>query len=253
MALQIPGGNEQGTWLSSPSGAVGRGQQPTQETTQARDAKGVFALSLVAEGESALKKMLEEDGIRPGQEGFAARAQQKIQMLASRAADRETRSAVEQQLAGTLEAVSLRHRDVTVRKHLDGCMEQLERRKMDVETNMALLADTAMNSPDATLRAEAKKAAAQQAALLHRAQGAMLAAGMRYGLTPQLEKILGEKAAVEAQDPATAGNEPDKGVLSPQALPAPALTGAAGIPVNEPGNMVPTPVLQKEKQTETKQ
>ncbi|WP_027186653.1 hypothetical protein [Desulfovibrio cuneatus] len=252
MALQIPGGGEQGTWLGKGPAVVGRGQQLPQESTQARDAKGVFALSLVAEGESALKKMLEEE-MRPGQEGFAARAQQKIQVLASRATDRETRNAVEQQLAGTLEAVSLRHRDVTVRKHLDGCMEQLERRKVDVETNMTLLADTAMNSPDAALRAEAKKAAAQQAALLHRAQGAMLAAGMRYGLTPQIEKMLGGSTAAETASPVTAGNEQGNGVPAAQALANTPPGSAVGTPVNDPGHTVLSPAPQGAKKTETKQ
>lgn len=250
MALQIPGGGEQSTWLGSTSGAAGRGQRPVQESTQARDAKGVFALSLVAEGESALKQMLEEEGKRPGQEGFSARAQQKIQALASRATDRETRIAVEQQLAGTLEAVSLRHRDVTVRKHLEGCMEQLERRKVDVETNMALLADTAMNSPDATLRAEAKKAAAQQAALLHRAQGAMLAAGMRYGLTPQLEQMLGNNAAAQAEASGMAKTEQGNGVEPSQAL------GAVPLPdplAQKQGNTPLAPARQREQHTETTQ
>lgn len=253
MALQIPGGGEQGSWLGNTPGVAGRGQRLKQESTQARDAKGVFALSLVAEGEAALKQMLEEEGTRPGQEGFSARAQQKIQILASRATDRETRSAVEQQLAGTLEAVCLRHRDVTVRKHLEGCMEQLERRKADVETNMALLADTAMNSPDAALRTEARKAAAQQAALLHRAQGAMLAAGMRYGLTPQLEKMLGEKAALQAENATTAENAQGNGVHPSQALATTPPASAASISGNAPGNTLFSSASQGAKQTETKQ
>lgn len=252
MALHIPGGGEQGTWLGNTTGAAGRGQRVAQESTQARDAKGVFALSLVAEGESALKQMLEEDGMRPGKEGFTARAQQKIQVLASRATDRETRNAVEQQLAGSLEAVSLRHRDVTVRKHLEGCMEQLERRKMDVETNMALLADTAMNSPDATLRAEARKAAAQQAALLHRAQGAMLAAGTRYGLTPQMQQMLGEKEASQTEKSNNTGNGQGNGANPSQALPATAFAGAAATPANDSGTMVLSPAPQKAQQTEIK-
>ncbi len=252
MALQIPGGGAQGTLLGNAPGAA-RGQQMTQESTQARDAKGVFALSLVAEGESALKKMLEQEEIRPGQEGFTARAQQKIQVLASRATDRETRNAVEQQLAGTLEAVCLRHRDVTVRKHLDGCMEQLERRKADVQTNMALLADTAMNSPDAALRAEAKKAAAQQAALLHRAQGAMLAAGMRYGLTPQLEQMLGEKAAQQAGNSGAAGTEPESSMAPSQALSAAPSESAASAVAAVARNALVSPISQKTQQTETKQ
>ena len=252
MALQIPGGGEQGTLLGNAPGA-GRGQQMTQESTQARDAKGVFALSLVAEGESALKKMLEQEEIRPGQEKFSARAQQKIQVLASRATDRETRNAVEQQLAGTLEAVCLRHRDVTVRKHLDGCMEQLERRKVDVETNMALLTDTAMNSPDAALRDEAKKVAAQQAALLHRAQGAMLAAGMRYGLTPQLEQMLGEKVAQQANHSGAAGVAQGSGMKPSQAFSVAPHESAATAPTVIARNAAVPPVSQKIQQTETKQ
>lgn len=149
-----------------------------------RDKQGVYALSLVAEGEACLQGFLrqaeEKGGISGREEAFFASAREEVRKIVEKSPEEETGRVVARQLEGSLDAFRIRSRDLALREHLSYCDSQIRQRRNDVRASVAGLAETARSAPDPELRQKALQAVQSQVTALRQVEKAMALAKSRY-------------------------------------------------------------------------
>ena len=183
LVIQSFAAQARGNHLGSREGAPLTGAVPRVDLAQ-RDKQGVYALSLVAEGESRLQAFLrqaeEQGGISGREEAFFTSAQEEMRKIVEKSQGEETGKVVARQLQGSLEAFRIRSQDLAIREHLSHCETQIRQRRNDVAATVAGLAETARSAPAPELREKALYAVHSQVAALRQAEKAMACAQGRY-------------------------------------------------------------------------
>ena len=115
LVIQSFAAQARGNHLGSRAGAPLTGAVPRVDLAQ-RDKQGVYALSLVAEGESRLQAFLrqaeEQGGISGREEAFFTSAQEEMRKIVEKSQGEETGKVVARQLQGSLEAFRIRSQDL---------------------------------------------------------------------------------------------------------------------------------------------